>query len=353
MSAVMSMTARKPAVELVDITTLSEADWHIWRKKGIGGSDLASVMGMSPWSTAKDIWRKKKGIVGALDEEADQENWIAKEVGHLLEPLVAKIFAHKTGLVPYEIRKMFAHPDYDFMIANVDYFVTLPDGRRAILECKTSNHYAKEKWEGDAVPLNYEYQCRHYMAIMDIDVAYIACLMGNNEGDFVWRRIDRDLAIEADIIATEIDFWENYVTAGVEPPYTENADLVLQSIRNHYGHPDKNANEIELPPAFADTLGEFEHLKAEKSKVDKASDAIKEQMKRTQAIIVEEMGEACRAVCRGSDGAVYTITNNPIQRDEVDKDGLKAIYPQAYDAFVSKKNTSPRFNVKKAKAKVS
>ena len=260
----MPTKKRAPAVELVDISTLSEQDWHMWRKKGVGGSDVAPIMGLSPWATCRDIYYKKVGIVGALDKEADESNWVAKEVGHLLEPLVAKIFESKTGLKPYAVRKMFAHPIYDFMIANLDFMITLPDGRKAILECKTSNHYAKENWDDDAVPVNYELQVRHYMAVMDIDVAYIACLMGNNESDFVWRRIDRDMAYEDDIIATEIDFWQNYVEAGVEPPYTEDSGLVLQSIRNHFGHGNKDADAVMLSPEWVDSLIEYEKLKAEK-----------------------------------------------------------------------------------------
>ena len=56
------------------------------------------------------------------------------EMGHLLEDLVAKIFERKTGFKIYQIKKMFQHPLYPFMLADVDYFITMPDGREAILE---------------------------------------------------------------------------------------------------------------------------------------------------------------------------------------------------------------------------
>ena len=44
--------------------------------------------------------------------------------------------------------------------------------------------------------MNYEWQCRHYMAVKNLDTAYCACLFGNSENDFVFRRIDRDLDFE-------------------------------------------------------------------------------------------------------------------------------------------------------------
>lgn len=341
---------RANAVELVDITTLTEAGWHKWRRKGIGGSDLAAIMGVSPWTTARDVYRKKKGIIGALENEADRENWVAKKVGHLLEPLVAEIFAAKTGFKPFEVRKMFAHPDYLFMMANVDYFVTLPDGRTAILECKTSNIHAKEKWENDAVPFNYELQCRHYMSVMNVDVAFIACLFGNNENDFVWRRIDRDMGFEADIIATEENFWNNHVLADVEPPYTERGDQVLQSIRNFYGYGDKNADTVLLPSAMTEALLAFEELKSEKAEAEKAVEAVKEKIAKTQAVFIEGMGESCRAVCIQGD-TEFNITYNPVYQDKFDKEGLKANHPEIYDKFISKAEKYRRLTVKKGSRK--
>jgi len=341
------ITTRKEAVELVDITTLSEADWHKWRRKGIGGSDVATIMGMSPWATARDVYRKKKGIKGALDDAADRENWVAKKVGHLLESLVAEIFEAQTGLKPYEVRKMFAHPEHSFMLANVDFFITLPDGKTAILECKTSNSHNKEKWDDGAVPLNYELQCRHYMAVMNVDVAFIACLFGNNENDFVWRRIDRDLSFEDDIIANEAHFWHNHVLADVEPPYTESGDLVLKSIRNHFGEADETADGVIVPPNMMGALQELIALKAQKSEVDKTSKSLKEKIESIQAVFVEQMGTSCKAVCSTEDEEVI-ITYNPVIKDNVDKEGLKAQHPDIYNAFVKEKESHRVFRIKKS-----
>ena len=68
-------------------------------------------------------WRAYKlKIVSAVDDNA---NWVQKEIGHLLEGLVAKIFHEKTGYRIYQIKKMFHHPAHTFMIADVDYFVEL------------------------------------------------------------------------------------------------------------------------------------------------------------------------------------------------------------------------------------
>ena len=90
-------TAYQPLV-LVDTAQLTRPEWLEYRRKGLGGSDAAAGLGISPFRTARDLYYDKLGVVTA----DDQENWVAMEVGNLLEPLVARIFAKKTGLKIYQ-----------------------------------------------------------------------------------------------------------------------------------------------------------------------------------------------------------------------------------------------------------
>lgn len=163
---------------LVDITTLTEDQWLSWRRKGIGGSDVAVALNSSPYRTARDLYYDKIGVVMS-DDGPDRS--ITFQIGHLLEDVVAQIFAKKTGLSVYEDHWMYQHPFFPFLIADVDRFVTLPDGRKAILECKTAHYDMQFKWANGAVPRHYELQVRHYMSVMNIDVAFIACLFSNTQ----------------------------------------------------------------------------------------------------------------------------------------------------------------------------
>ena len=85
--------------KLVDITTLTEDQWLDWRRKGIGGSDVAVALNSSPYRTARDLYYDKIGVVMA-DEGPDKS--ITFQIGHLLEDVVAQIFAKKTGLSVFE-----------------------------------------------------------------------------------------------------------------------------------------------------------------------------------------------------------------------------------------------------------
>ena len=211
---------------VVDIRGLTREEWLDYRKKGIGGSDVAAIMGISPFATIRDLYNNKVGILPAIPEE-EESNWVAKEVGHRLEDLVAEIFVRKTGLKVFPVRKMFRHPLYPFMLADVDFFISFSDGTYGILECKTCNYNASKKWDDDAIPDNYVLQVKHYLSVMNMQKAYIACLYGNNEDEFVFRYLERDLMDEEDLIEQEAFFWEKYVEKHVEPPYNGKTDLTV------------------------------------------------------------------------------------------------------------------------------
>ena len=80
--------------KLVDITTLTEDQWLDWRRKGIGGSDVAVALNSSPYRTARDLYYDKIGVVMA-DEGPDKS--ITFQIGHLLEDVVAQKVIEKRG----------------------------------------------------------------------------------------------------------------------------------------------------------------------------------------------------------------------------------------------------------------
>lgn len=237
---------RHEPLVLVETADLSEEDWLDYRRRGIGGSDVSAIFGTSPFRTARDLYYDKLNIASVEDDEG---NWVAMEMGHLLEPLVAKIFERKTGYPVYQIKKMFQHPQYPWMLADVDYFVELPDGTTAILEIKTTNYNARDNWwmnGKETVPVYYESQGRHYMTVTDLDRCFFCCLYGNNEEEVIIREVKRDFEYEAEMVFLEQYFWENHVQRHVPPPYTESGALIIESARKHFGPADKNAPTVAL-----------------------------------------------------------------------------------------------------------
>ena len=137
----MAQAVEYQPLVLVETTDLSREEWLAYRRQGLGGSDAAAVLGISPFRTAVDLYYDKRN----LPIEDDEGNWVAMEVGNLLEDLVARIFAKKTELKIYRRKCMFQHPAHPWMLADLDFLVEMPDGSIAILECKTTNYNARDK----------------------------------------------------------------------------------------------------------------------------------------------------------------------------------------------------------------
>jgi putative phage-type endonuclease len=334
-------------VILVDTENLKKEEWLAYRRRGIGGSDAAAVLGISPFRTARDLYYDKLNIVTA----DDNDNWVTLEVGHLLEPLVARIFAYKTGLKIYRRMYMFQHPRYPWMLADLDYLVELPDGGTAILECKTTNYNAKDKWwynGEEIVPVYYEAQGRHYMAVMNVDRVYFCCLYGNNEDEAIIRRIDRDMNYESELIAIEKEFWNDHVLAQVPPPYTEDGDLIMESLRRRLGPADKDAPAVLLDQLQAQPLYSFLELQEEKRRLSAEMNQIEDSMKRMKGLLVEKMGTSCTALYDGVEGS-YAITYNPVRTVGIPKAGLERLkleHPDIYEEYVTV-SESRRFSIKK------
>ena len=334
---------------LVSTENLTEQEWLAYRRRGIGGSDVAAILGISPFRTARDLYDDKLNIASVAD---DAGNWVALEMGHLLEPLVAQIFTKKTGLEVFQIKKMFQHPQYPFMLADVDYFVRLPNGKIALLEIKTTNYNAKDHWWKDGeecVPIYYETQGRHYMAVMDIDEIFYCCLYGNNENEVIIRHLYRDREYEQEMIYLEREFWHDHILTRIPPPYTEDGSLILESLRRKLGPADKDAPPVLLGQTQFGQLSMLLSLQEQKKALSADVSKLDKDIKRLKGMLIERMGTSCTAVYNGS-AESYTITYNPVRSAGISKDALERLkdeHPAIYDQYVTVSEWR-RFHVKKA-----
>ena len=170
---------------------------------------------------------------------------------------------------------------------------------------------------------------------------------GNNENEFFIRYMERDLDIEEDLIAEEEFFWTENVEKGVEPPYTEKPDLVLESIRKHCGPADKDADAVKLDRKYLASIRNYLELKEQKAQHEGEAKKLDEKMKEAYAEIVQEMGTSCTGVLKtGSEE--YMVSYNPAYRTGIDKKGLERLkvqHPDVYDDYVNT-TESRRFSVK-------
>jgi len=334
-------------IVITSTVDLPREEWLAFRKSGIGGSEVAAVFGISPFGTSRDVYYDKLDIVSAFDDEA---NKYQKKIGSLLEDVVAEMFSEVTGYPVFKVQKMFRSREHYFMLADVDFFVQLPNGSFAILECKTTSPDATEKWWNGAepaIPLNYQFQGRQYMSVMHINKVFYACLHGNSESYLIIREMDRDLEIESEMIIVEQHFWENHVLAKIPPPYIEEGDLIIESVRRHFGYANLNAPAVVFDAGTQNRVLRYLELQQQKAVAEADVKGIDRELQRMKGLIVAEMGASCAAIC-SLDGVPYQVTYNPVRKPMVSKENLvrlQAQHPDIYDEYVTV-SESRRFYVK-------
>jgi putative phage-type endonuclease len=204
----------------------------------LGGSDVAVVHGVSPWTTPLELWRVKKNLM----QPNDRTNASAKEMGHLMEPIVAQCYAKVTGNTIIPDTGLYQHTSYPYALANLDYRFE-EKGRQGVLECKTTTYHKTGDWADDQIPYHYELQVRFYLAVMELDFADIACMWGfNPETDMAIRRVTRDPAIEAHIFE-QLDAFIASLHSNAPPDMSgAKPELAMAALARIYG-----ASQADLP----------------------------------------------------------------------------------------------------------
>lgn len=192
--------------KVVSTAGMSRERWLEERRKGIGGSDVAKIAGVSRWGTPLSVFLEKTGAF-VQDEPGESAYW-----GEVLEDVVAAEFAKRTGLKVRRRNSICFHKDYPWMLANIDREVV---GANKGLECKTTSAFAKDGWDGDELPDAYYLQVQHYIEVMGWESCFVACLIGGQR--FIWKEVFRDTTTIASLIEIERDFWRR-VEANDPPP---------------------------------------------------------------------------------------------------------------------------------------
>jgi putative phage-type endonuclease len=195
----------------------TRAEWLAKRTLGIGGSDAAAILGLSPWRTPMDVWLEKTGRVEP-DNEINEDREFLLALGTEMEAGIARLYTRKTGreleIIPPGA--VLIHPKHHVLLGTPDRLV-LGESRGVEIKMENSfQHKFGEVGEPGAIPELYEIQCRHYMAITDRDVWDLPVLKGGAKLNI--HTLDRDRELEDMLIEQLLDWWNTYVIPDVPPP---------------------------------------------------------------------------------------------------------------------------------------
>lgn len=299
------------------------ASWLASRRTGIGGSDVAAILGLSKWSTPLQVYQDKRGEAPPVPDN-DAMRW-----GRYLEPAVRQAYSDTTGRDVRVPTDMLRHPIYDHMLANLDGVAGGANEPLRIFEAKTAR--SADGWGepgSDQVPQPYLLQVQHYMEVTGVMVADVAVLIGGS--DFRIYEVPADRELQDMLIDAEAEFWQR-VQRGEPPEPVTFADAVAR-----WGKSSRSdlvlADETVL--AAIQTLRTVREQKA-------AVESIEESAK---AIVMRALGECDTLVA--PDGKTIATWKAAAAPQRFDASAFKAAHPALAAEFTKAGEPSRRFLVK-------
>jgi putative phage-type endonuclease len=294
--------AKRTALRLVSTTGLSKEEWLRVRQQGIGSSDCAAAIGVSPYKSQLALWMEKTGRVEAEDLAGND----AVYFGTLLEPLIAGEYSKRSGNKVKKVNAVLQHPEHPFILANLDREI-VGGNEPGILEVKTGGFFMTEFWK-DEVPYFYQAQVQHQLAVTGRSFADVAVLLGGQ--DYRCYRIERDEETIQRIIELEKEFW-GWVESDVQPKADgsdSSADALARLFPQDFGNVIDFSSDTELNSVFS-RLVDAREAKSQ-------AEVIEEKLRQK---IQERMATATKAIFSG--GSVSWKTTKP--RLVLDTDRLK------------------------------
>lgn len=200
---------------------MSREEWLARRRKTIGGSDAAGIVGLSKWASPFSVWADKTGRAA---EKADTE---AMRQGRDLEDYVARRWMDEQGKRVYRLAAMLYNPQYPFAHADVDRMVM---GENAGLECKTTFSLDLKQFNGVEFPVQYYAQCVHYLAVTGAERWYLA-ILAYGRGFFTFVLERNQAEIDA-LMQAEAAFWKQ-VEQDI-PPAADGSEATTAALQEVY-----------------------------------------------------------------------------------------------------------------------
>lgn len=202
-------------------------EWLESRRQGIGGSDAGCIVGANPWKSARQLWKEKTGV----DKPDDISDKPAVKFGKEAEQHLRALFllTYPQFTCEYHEFRMYANDRLPFIFATLDGELTDQDGRRGILEIKTTTIQQAKQWFewDDCIPQHYYIQILHQLLACDwAEYVELFAHIRYQKGEEIRAalrkfRIERqDVEQDLQILEErEIVFYKQWQD-GTEPPYT-------------------------------------------------------------------------------------------------------------------------------------
>lgn len=222
--------------------------WLEEKRKCIGASDVAPILGFDPHRTAHDVWLQK---VMGYDYSDNRQMWFGREV----EDIVARWYETERGVKIFDHGSTYIqyHDEYPWLGVTLDRYQAKESLRSAgdmmqwfddgPVEIKTASGSQAGRWGENRVPIENEIQLQTQIEVCGNDHGTAVALLWGNQ--LVWRDIGHDKAFMNATIPILESFWFDHVVARVPPPVT--SPMCLGAVKKI--NANDNGDTIELDEA--------------------------------------------------------------------------------------------------------
>lgn len=279
------------------------------RRNGIGGTDAAAILGLSPWKSRLDVYLEK--VEGKDDFQVSKQ----AEYGLAVEPALLKLFEreHKKTVIPY--KQTIRRKDKKFILAHLDGYIK---EENAVLEIKTAYRSYQQEWGKaltDEMPTHYLIQCAHYAMVTGADKVLIFVSL---DGQFPKLYIyNKDEELQKILLEKEEQFWNEHVLKKIPPE-----PLSIKEVESLY----KGLKE-QVKIATPEEIELYSRLKGIKAKIT--------ELEETQKSIKTQICQSLKdyTILMGPNNKPI-ITWKAVHKKQFSSTALQKEMPEVYEQYI-------------------
>lgn len=312
-------------------------EWLQQRTLGIGSSEVGTILGVNPYETRYQLWRRKRGI-DPPKQQNDAMMW-----GHYMEDGIARCFEDTTGLTIIKASAgdwLAVDKTRDFLRVSPDRTYWLDEGRghnnKGIVECKSTRLKLEQDNNGQPlVPQYWFTQLMYQLGVMGYKEGYLAWVIRDTL-EFGTMRVKFDPDFYDYMTDKLEEFWTVNIQQGVEPEIVKVDDVLL---RYPHSNPGKT---IEVTDEIMADINELKIIKPQLDGLTKTKKEIEDRIKLAMA----DAETLCLPGTLESNPKAVATWKSAKDSTKFDQDAFKADHPDLYDQYCKTVPGTRRFLVK-------
>ena len=303
----------------------ARAEWLKHRESGIGSSEVATIIGLNPWETPYQLWRRKIGL------DAPKNETFAMKAGHYLEDAVAQFWHDETGQTIIKQSAgdwLIVNKERPYMRVSPDRTFWLGESRsqkdKGVLECKTTQMAI----DSDDIPKHWFTQLQYQLGVAELEHGSLAWLCSGREFGY------KNCAFVPEYFELLVEsverFWIDNIQGKKEPEAVNVQDILIK----YNKHTDNKVIEVG-----SDEYNAYTELKEVREQLD----AIEERKKALEDKLKMCFGDAEAISYEGQTLATWKA---PKPSEKFDDKAFKAAHPEVAKEYTKLVTGARRFLLK-------